>query len=338
MAIVSNIVMLFPSTVKIKDLKITPPLALAPMVGLSHSATRSLVMELGGVGLLFTEMLSAKHLPGENEKISPCLIRQAGEYPLFYQVFLNDFSIIPPVVQKLHMLRAQGIDLNFGCPAPQLRRQGAGCYLTKDQESAKRIISTFRKNTELPLSVKIRLGENLDERALISLCKIIEGEGADCLTIHARLNKEKFCRKPRWHWIAKVKSKIGIPVLANGGIFTIDDAAKCMEISGADGLMIGRGAAWRPWIFSDISEQLFGLQKVRQKIKANAIYFRFIEMIIDRFAEEKRLGRLKQFTHYFARTYTFGHHLASAVQTSTSLEQATERAEIFFQGNESLIV
>ena len=94
--------MLFSSKIKIQDLEISPPLALAPMVGLSHTAMRTLVQELGGVGVLFTEMLSAKRLPEENEHISPSLIRTPDEYPLFYQVFLHDASVILPALEKLH--------------------------------------------------------------------------------------------------------------------------------------------------------------------------------------------------------------------------------------------
>ncbi len=325
--------MLFATKIKIKNLEISPPLALAPMVGLSHSATRSLILELGGVGLLFTEMLSAKRLPEENENISPFLIRSAGEYPLFYQVFLNDDKVIIPALEKLHKINAQGVDLNLGCPAPNLRKQGAGSTLTKDRRLVTKIISTFRKNTDLPLTVKIRLGETLDVDAFTQLCKIIEYEGADCLTVHARLNGEKFCRKPRWQWIEIAKRNVGIPVIANGGIFTVEDAKKCLAVSGADGLMIGRGAAWRPWIFSKISEKLFNIPKKRKKIQAPDVYFRFTELLAERFPKERRLGRLKQFTHYFARTYTFGHQLSSAVQTSSTMEQACERADSFFTGN-----
>lgn len=323
---------MFPSKMKIRDLVISPPVALAPMVGLSHSAMRSLILELGGVGIFFTEMLSAKRLPQENENISSCLIRTQEEYPLFYQVYLNDSALIVPALDKLERINAQGIDINFGCPAPKLRKQGAGCFLAKDHSMVKKIVSTFRRNTELPLTAKIRLGDSLEEKTFKEFCHIIEGEGADCLTVHARLNKEKFCRKPRWQWIKKAKRYVKIPVIANGGIFTTEDAYNCMKISGADGLMIGRGAAWRPWIFSDIAEILFGIPNKREKRKVDDIYFRFIELLKERFSQERQLGRLKQFTHYFAGTFSFGHLFASNIQNSNTIEQASERAATFFKG------
>jgi tRNA-dihydrouridine synthase B len=315
----------------VRNLQISPPLALAPMVGLSHSALRSLVQEQGCVGLLFTEMLAARSLPDENEKHSPVLVRSAGEKPLFYQLFLTDIDDIEPAVERLLQFDAQGIDLNLGCPAPKLRKQGAGCYLIKDPTRLQSLIAKLRMTTSLPLSAKIRLGDRLDQVALADLCHMLTGEGIDLLTVHGRLHGEKFCRKPHWEWIGKVKDMVSIPVLANGGIFSVDDARECLRISNADGLMIGRGAAWRPWLFSDIGREIYGLLPSQPRISNEQMYFRFIELLMDRFPRERQLGRLKQFTHYFAGTYTFGHHLATAVQTSTSMEQAAERADCFFR-------
>ncbi len=320
---------------EIRGLEISPPLALAPMVGLSHSALRSLVLELGGVGLLFTEMLSAKRLPLENETVSPFLIRSSHEYPLFYQLFISDEKNLEPVVERLHILGAQGIDINLGCPAPKLRKQGAGCYLTRKPDRVQAIIKRLRKCSDLPLSVKIRLGDKLDRDRLLGFCGMLEGEGIDLITVHGRLNGEKFCRKPRWEWIGEVKKHLEIPVIANGGIFTVKDAEDCLRVTGADGLMLGRGAAWRPWLFKEIGQEIYGSVKSGPEISEREIYLRFIELLTERFSQERRLGRLKQFTHYFALTYPFGHHLASAVQTSSSMEQAQERALLFFSRYES---
>ncbi len=330
--------MAYRAELKLRNLVISPPLALAPMVGLSHSALRSLIIECGGIGLLYTEMLSAKRLPNENANVSPLLIRSAEEKPLFYQVFLNDSAYIIPAVEKINQLNAQGIDLNLGCPAPKLRKRGAGCALATDHQAVKNAISIFRKATELPLTVKVRLGDSDDRGKFLELCKIIEGEGGDCITIHARFNTDKFCRKPRWECIATAKKHLAIPVVANGGIFSVEDAQKCLDTTGADGLMLGRGAVARPWIFSRISQSLFGIGDKSDILFLRDIYIRFIDLLVLRFSQERRLGRLKQFTHYFAESYPFGHSLATAVQTSRSIEQATERAEYFFDTNEPLTI
>ncbi len=308
-------------------LNCTPPLALAPMVGLSHSALRLLILELGGVGLFFSEMLSVTRLPIENETVSPLLCRTAAESPFFYQIFVVPGQDILPAIDRLQSLNAQGIDLNLGCPAPALRKQGAGAYMPKNV--IQRTVACLRKATTLPISAKIRLGKKLDEKELLSFCKMLEGEGIDLLTVHGRLQGEKFCRKARWDWIGKVKAAVGVPVIANGGIFTVEDARKCLEQSAADGLMIGRGAVRKPWLFADIARSLYGAD-IDTGPSKRVIYFRFIALLRERFRPERRLGRLKQFTAYYAQNFCFGHHLASAVQNSSSLEEASDRAALFF--------
>lgn len=311
-------------------LVISPPLALAPMVGLSHSALRSLVQEEGGVGLLFTEMLAARRLPEENDRTSPFLIRTKEEHPLFYQLFLTEEEAIGPAVTRLHELDAAGIDLNLGCPAPQLRRYGAGVFLTSDPDRVCSLVRTLRKATSLPLSAKIRLGVSLDTGMLLDFCHMLEDEGIDLLTVHGRLNDEKFCRRPRWQLIGRVKDALRIPVIANGGIFSVADAKECLRLSGADGLMLGRGAASRPWLFAEIAREVYGMPIMETRRGKQQVYFRFADLLDERFPVERRLGRLKQFSHYFAQNYQYGHILATSVQKSETLKEARQRAEDFF--------
>lgn len=318
------------SSLSLRGLTISPPLALAPMVGLTHSALRTLVLEEGGVGLLFTEMLAARKLPQESDQASPYLIRGQEERPLFYQLFLTDKEDIVPAVDRLHELDAQGIDLNLGCPAPQLRRHGAGVFLTGDPQRVRILIKTLRTATHLPVSAKIRLGESLDEGRLLEFCRMLEGEGVDLLTVHGRLDKEKFCRRPRWDWIGMVKKTVAIPVLANGGIFSVEDARQCLRASGADGLMLGRGAARRPWLFADIAREVFGHHIVSSGRTMQEVFARFAALLEERFPTERRLGRLKQFSHYFAGNFQFGHLLATSVQRSETMAEARRQAGEFF--------
>ncbi len=309
------------------ELVFNPPLTLAPMVGLSHSALRLLILECGGIGLFFSEMLSVVRLPTENEIVSPLLCRTSAERPFFYQLFVGLNQDIVPAVERIHTLDAQGIDLNLGCPAPSLRKIGAGSFTPNDR--IRKTVALLRKTTHLPISAKIRLGRKLDENILLDYCKMLEAEGVDMLTVHGRLDGEKFCRSPRWDWIGKVKNAVKVPVIANGGIFSVDDAKKCLERSGADGLMLGRGAVCKPWLFADIAKAVYNDHSTND-IVVSDLYFRFIELLEERFMPERRLGRLKKFTHYYSSNFTFGHHLASGVQNSRTVEEAAETAKHFF--------
>ncbi len=319
----------------IRGKKIWPPLFLAPMAGLTHSALRTGILEFGGVGLLSTEMLSATRLPAENAQCSPYLLRTPLEWPLSYQLLVTDEKNIPAVFAALHRFKADVIDINLGCPAPQVRKAGGGSSLMDDPARVRKIISCARKNTDLPLTAKIRLGETLDAHKLRDFCLMLVGEGIDMLTVHARLRSESFARQPHWTWIAKVKEWIEIPVVANGSIDSLASARLCIEQSGADGLMIGRAAAVSPWIFAVLARDLYKMMEIAEpEVCLPLLYQRFVLALVERFQPDRRLGRLKEFTHYFAKNYFFGHHLASKVQSSNSLDEAWLRAMEFFSNND----
>ncbi|MBF8251164.1 MAG: dihydrouridine synthase DuS [Deltaproteobacteria bacterium] len=304
---------------------------LAPMAGLTHSALRQIVFGFGGVGLLSTEMLSARSLPSESPRVSPYLIRTVLEKPLSYQLLISTAGDIAQAIDALHKLKADAIDLNMGCPAPAVGRMGAGIRLMEKPEEVRLIVGEARKRTQLPLTAKIRLGMELDEQKLKDFCTMLEDEGIDILSVHARTKKESFARRPRWEWIAKVKEWLKIPVIANGGIFSVQDAKICLSVSGADGLMIGRGAVTKPWLFAEIAREVYGCEIAEPEVSLPLVYGNFIDLLNELFRPEHRLGRLKQFTPYFAQNYQFGHNLATRVQSSKSVDEARERAGIFFE-------
>jgi nifR3 family TIM-barrel protein len=317
----------------IKNLNITPPLFLAPMAGVSHSALRTVIKECGGVGLLSTEMLSAKRLPSENASISPFIIKTAIETPMSYQMLVSDPADIPKAMTKLHQLGAQAVELNLGCPAPVIRKRGAGSKLSENHALVQQVIAMARRSTDLPLSAKIRIGPELNKEKLQNFCRMLEGEGLDYLIVHGRLHKEPFCRPPRWEWIAIAKDAVAIPVIANGGIFTVADAEKCLKITNADGLMIGRAAPQKPWLFAEIHHALYN-GPPPPAINKPAIYKRFIELLEAAFPPERQIGRTKEFSHYFCKNYSFGHHLGSKIQNCTSMQQVHKVARTFFMQQE----
>lgn len=311
-------------------LEVWPPLLLAPMAGLTHSALRTTILQFGGVGLLSTEMLSASRLPTESQRCSPYLLRTREERPLSHQLLVTGEQHLPAALARLHAIGADAVDLNLGCPAPQVRKIGGGALLMEQPQVVRRIVTQARQHTNLPLSAKIRLGERLDKDKLRNFCLLLEGEGVDLLIVHARLRGEPFIRKPRWDWVAQVKQWLTIPVVVNGSIDSVASARACLQISGADGLMIGRQAASTPWIFALIARELYHLPLPRPLISLPAVYQHFVQALAERFPPERRLGRLKEFTHHFARNYPFGHHLASSVQASTTFAAARKRAASFF--------
>ena len=293
----------------------------------------------GGVGLLSTEMLSAKRLPTESPRVSPYLIRSETETPLSYQLLTSTDTEISRAIDKLHACKADAVDLNMGCPSTAVGKFGAGVMLMEKPDEARRITAEARKCTSLPLSAKIRLGSDPDSTKLKAFCSMLECEGIDMLTVHARFRHEPFARNPRWEYIAEIKECISIPVIANGGIFSTEDAGRCLRVSGADGLMLGRGVIIKPWLFAEIARSLYNKDIPVPAVSLQDLYAAFIEALNADYRPIYRLGRLKAFTHYFARNFKFGHTLACKVQSSNSLEEARERAWTFFAntGQESHI-
>ncbi|HEX2964469.1 MAG TPA: tRNA-dihydrouridine synthase family protein [Syntrophorhabdaceae bacterium] len=314
----------------LRDLTISPPLILAPMAGLTHSALRQVIAGFGGAGLLSTEMLSARHLPDENPCVSPCLVRSSLERPLSYQLLVASVADVGAAIEKLHQLRADAVDINMGCPVRSINSYGAGAALMENPGNVRSIILEARRRTSLPLTAKIRLGIELDDAKLKSFCRMLEGEGIDMISIHARLKKESFARRPKWEYISRIKEWINIPVIANGGIFSVQDARDCLVKSGADGLMIGRGAAVKPWLFADIAHEVYERESMRHQVSYPMTYCRYTDLL-DAYRPERRLGRLKEFTHYFAANFTFGHQLSCQIQNSKSVTEAREKALSFFQ-------
>jgi len=303
------------------------------MAGVSHSALRTVIKDCGGVGLLSTEMLSAKRLPSENPKFSPFVLKSAVETPMSYQMLVSDPADIPKAMEKLHQLGAQAVDINLGCPAPRVRKGGAGSKLSENYDLVQKVVATARRHTELPLSAKIRIGTELNKSKLQDFCRMLADGGLDYLIVHGRLQKEQFCRQPRWDWIRIAKEAVTIPVIANGGIFTVEDARQCLKITGADGLMIGRAAPQKPWLFAEIHHALYG-GPTPPPVNRPAIYKRFIDILETTFPQGRQIGRTKEFTHYFCKNYPFGHHLGSKVQNCTTMPEVHEIARAFFMKQE----
>ncbi len=328
--------------VKIGPLTIAPPLFLAPMAGLTHSALRQLILDFGGVGLLSTEMLSAARLPSENPAISPYLITTEREHPLSYQLLIYSSKHVVGAVAKIKKLGADIIDINLGCGAPKVIKKGGGRALLKRKDELEKIIKEIKEKTELPITAKIRLGERFDINALSKECDFLQSVGLDAIYLHCRLEKEPFCRPPRWNKLPDIKEllDIDIPIIINGGIFGLKEAKEALEITKADGLMIGRGAAIKPWIFKTISDALFSKQATSKGVSdiyLPDVFFRFYGYLEKLFPPERQIGRLKEFTHYFSQNYAFGNRLAMSVQRCKDMNEAKTVAMEFFRKNEKIL-
>lgn len=232
-------------------------LILAPMAGFTDIAFRKIVSEMGA-GLLVTEMVSAKGIYYKDPKTHILTQTHPKESSVALQIFGSDPKIMSEVVKNDLNDREDIdlIDINLGCPAPKIVKNGEGSALMKNPKLVAEIFKELVKSSQKPVTVKIRMGWDKENINGTEIAKIAENTGISAITIHARTRDMFYSGEADWDYIRKLKDSVNIPVIGNGDIFTPKDAIHMLEQTGCDGVAIGRGAIGNPWIFKGILRML----------------------------------------------------------------------------------
>ena len=244
--------------IKIGDITISSKLALAPMAGVTDLAFRTICRE-HGAGLTYTEMVSAKALVYQDRKTRSLLEIGENEHPVGAQIFGSDVECMADAAAKaLEISGADFIDINMGCPVGKVVKSGDGCALMKEPEKAAKIIEAVVKAIKTPVTIKIRKGWDKGNVNAVEFAKMAEEAGVSAIGVHGRTRTQMYSGKADWDIIREVKKAVKVPVLANGDIFSAEDAAKILKYTGADIAMIARGAMGDPWIFKQAAALLNG--------------------------------------------------------------------------------
>ena len=239
---------------KIGNVELKNNLILAPMAGITDLPFRSICEEYGP-GLVCTEMVSSKAIYYGDEKTKLLLNTQGEKRPIAMQIFGSDEETMGYAAKEVSKL-ADIIDINMGCPAPKVVKNGDGSKLLLDLEKAERIIKAVVKNSQVPVTLKFRKGWNNETIVACELAQIAEKAGVSAITIHGRTREEYYSGKADLDIIKKVKESVTIPVIGNGDITSEESAIKMFEYTGVDGIMIGRGSMGNPWLFKQIEHYL----------------------------------------------------------------------------------
>ena len=242
---------------KIGNIELDTPVALAPMAGISDLPYRVICRKFG-CGLTVSEMVSAKGLLYKNEKTFAMLQIDEAERPTAIQLF---GSVPEELAEAARIVEAQGadiIDFNMGCPVPKVVNNGEGSALMKVPELAGKILEAMVRAVRVPVTVKFRAGWDEEHRNAVEIAKIAEASGVAAVAVHGRTRNQFYMGKADWEIIRRVKEAVRIPVFGNGDVFTAGDGLRMFKETNCDGLMLARGAYGNPWLFTQLRAALAG--------------------------------------------------------------------------------
>jgi tRNA-dihydrouridine synthase B len=236
---------------KIGNLEVKSRVLQSPLSGVTDLVFRRLVRRYAPDSMMYTEMVSASEL--HHVRQLPKLMEiDPNERPISIQLFDCRPDFLAEAAQKAVAEGADTVDINMGCPVNKITKKGGGSSLLRQPELAEQIVRSVVEAVNVPITVKTRIGWSEDEINAIEFAQRMEAAGAKMLTLHGRTRSQGYNGTADWGWIAKVKSVLSIPVIANGDIFSVDAAIRCLEITGADGVMCSRGTLGYPFLVGEI--------------------------------------------------------------------------------------
>lgn len=306
--------------IKIGNVELDNNLILAPMAGVTNLPFR-IICEKFEPGMVCTEMASSKAIFYNDQKTRRLLNTEGEKRPISFQIFGSDEETMGYTAKYMSKI-ADIIDINMGCPAPKVVKNGDGSKLLLDLEKAKRIMKVVVENSSVPVTVKIRKGWDKENIVAVQVAKIAEEVGISAITIHGRTRSEFYTGKADWDIIKKVKDSVKIPVIGNGDIVDEETAYQMFEKTGVDGIMIGRGSFGNPWIFRNIKHFLITGEKLPSP--TNSERLNIIKEHIDLAVEEKGEMAIKELRKHIA-WYTKNLKNSSEFRNSINMIETKEQ-------------
>ena len=235
--------------ISIGGLRLDAPVILAPMSGVTDRPFRRLVRALGG-GLVVSEMIASREVLHAARSSRRARLDGGDEHPMVVQLAGHEPAVMADAARLCVDRGAAAIDINFGCPVKKVVNRLAGSALMREEDLAARIMEATVRAVGVPVTVKMRTGWDAADRNAPRLARLAEAAGVAMITVHGRTRQQLFQGVADWHFIRRVKQAVRVPVIANGDIANLDDVDRCLAVSGADGVMIGRACQGRPWLIA----------------------------------------------------------------------------------------
>ena len=318
---------------KIGNIELENNLILAPMAGITDLPFRTICKKYNP-GLVCTEMVSSKAIFYNDSKTKMLLNTEGEKRPVSMQIFGSDEESMSYASKYVSNL-ADILDINMGCPAPKVVKNGDGSKLLLDIKKAEKVIRAVVKNSSKPVTLKIRKGWDLDHIVAIDYAQMAESLGISAITIHGRTRNEMFSGKVDLDIIKKVKESVNIPVIGNGDVVDEESALRMFEYTGVDGIMIARGSLGNPWIFNKISHFLQTGEKIiepsnEEKLK---IIKEHIKLELQQKPEFTAIREMRKHISWYTKNMPNSSEFRKKINEIENKEELFEEIEKFFKYN-----
>lgn len=302
---------------------------MAPMAGVTDRAFRQICRDCGAA-LTVSEMISTRALLFQDKKTRQLLQLAPNEKPGWIQIFGHEpESMAEGAVKALEISGAELLDINMGCPAPKIVRGGDGSALMRDPKQASSVIRAVVDAVSVPVTVKFRKGWDEESVNYLDFARMVQDSGASAVTLHGRTRTQMYAGRADWDAIAQVKQALSIPVIANGDVSSPEDARRILAYTGADGVMIGRGALGNPWLFAQCQAMDDGKESPQSPELAERLSTARVQIELAREYKGERIAMLEARKHlaWYVKGVRGTKKLKAKISALTSLDQLEELLE-----------
>lgn len=316
---------------KIRNIEINPPLILSPMAGVTDYTFRRLIKRRGGVGLVVSEFISVEGLTRGNPKSKRQMYFDEEERPFAVQIFGGQPERMALGAEMAEEVGADILDVNCGCPAPKVVKNGGGSGLLKDVSRLETILKLIKKSISIPLTLKLRTGFSDTTINCVEVAKMAEQCGVEHIQVHGRTRDQGYKGLANWDLIQQVKQAVKVPVSGNGDITSIEYGMNRWREAGTDGILIGRGAMQNPWIFRQFQDAIDGREPYVPTLEEKkSVLLEFFEMLREEMPEIVALGKMKQLAGQFTKGLVGGAQFRQTLYHSHSADEILHNITIYF--------